>query len=180
MDSIQINIGDHLWQEGDETSYIEIKQILMHPEYRGNIGGFPFDFCMIQTKEKMVIDGVQTQVACFPEAGAHVNGDEAQCWAAGWGRLSYRGGFPLQLQTVKVNAYDEETCFKHMLNEYPGSDDVNSTNHQFFNSEVEFCAGHYNVTTNTYTSDADTCSGDSGGPLGRDCLSRTNTSYGSL
>ena len=148
---------------------MEIQQILMHPEYRRSYsGGIPYDFCMIQTKEKMVIDGVRTQVACFPEAGVHVNGNEAQCWAAGWGRLWSGGDDPLQLQTVKLNAYDEETCFYHMLNVVYESDDVNSTNHQFFNPEVEFCAGHYNVTTNTYTSDADTCQGDSGGPLGRD------------
>ena len=151
---------------------MEIQQILMHPEYgRSYSSGIPYDFCMIQTKEKMVIDGVRTQVACFPDAGVHVNGNEAQCWTAGWGRLSYNGDVPLQLQTVKVNAYDEETCFNHVLNHVYASDDVNSTNQQFFNSEVEFCAGHYNVTTNTYTSDADSCQGDSGGPLGRNKLS---------
>ena len=144
-----------------------MRQILIHPEYRRSVGGLPYDFCMIQTKQKMVIDGDKTQVACFPETGSHVDGNEAQCWTAGWGRLSFGGDVPLQLQTVKLNVYDEETCFYHVLNTEYANDDVNSTNHQFFNSDVEFCAGHYDVTTNTYTSDADSCQGDSGGPLGR-------------
>ena len=39
--------------------------------------------------------------------------------------------------------------------------------HTFYNSEVEFCAGHYNMTTDTYT-EASSCHGDSGGPLGTD------------
>ena len=55
---------------------------------------------MVQTKEKMVIDGVKTQVACFPELDVHADGDEAECWTAGWGQVSF--GFPedpLQLQT---------------------------------------------------------------------------------
>ena len=177
LNSIRINIGDHLWQEGDEESYKGMQQILIHPEYRRSVGGLPYDFCMIQTKQKMVIDGDKTQVACFPEAGTHVDGNEAQCWTAGWGRLSYGGDYPFQLQTVKVNVYDEETCYKHMLN-YE-RDPVSSTYNQFFNSEVEFCAGHYNVTTNTYPANGDSCQGDSGGPLGKDRLSFINcyTSY---
>ena len=53
---------------------------------------------MIQTKNKMIIDGVKTQVACFPEAGAHADGNDAQCWTAGWGQVSNDGENPLQLQ----------------------------------------------------------------------------------
>ena len=189
LDSIRINIGDHLWKEGDEKSYMEIKKILIHPDYRsGNTGGFPYDFCMIQTKEKMVIDGVKTQVACFPEAGAHADGNEAECWTAGWGQVSF--GYiedPLQLQTLKVNLYDDNICYNHALNlyskksdseilshdyydyyDYYDNDNNNTNNHRLYNSEVEFCAGHYDVTNNTYTAEASSCYGDSGGPLGRD------------
>ena len=200
--SIRINIGDHLYQNGDEDSYLEIKQIIIHPDYDGDAyNGLPYDFCMVQTKEKMVIDGVKTQVACFPEANQHANGNEAECWTAGWGDV--QSGFPknpLQLQTLKVNLYDDETCFNHALNHkfskkpkldhYEGDygeeynypelppipddsyyeNDINNMNyteeHQFYNSDVEFCAGHYNVTTDTYTAEASSCFGDSGGPLG--------------
>ena len=210
LNSIRINIGDHLWQEGDEDSYMEIQKIIIHPEYRSSYNGIPYDFCMIQTKEKMVIDGDKTQVACFPEAGVHADGNEAECWTAGWGQVSF-GSIedPLQLQTLKVNLYDDETCFNHALNwqyyrksdsspikdrhhefshysyYYPdyyyyddnydygdyydnNSSDINSTNHYFYNPEVEFCAGHYDVTNDTYTAQASSCYGDSGGPLGRD------------
>ena len=104
-----------------------------------------------------------------------------------------------QLQTVKVNLYDDETCYNHAANfDYwkkssnptdgnnvesidivDGIPDTYNHNqpttlppytpeHTLFNSEVEFCAGHYNETTNTYTSEADSCHGDSGGPLGTD------------
>ena len=199
LTSIRINIGDHLYQNGDEDSYLEIKQIIMHPDYRsGGYGSFPYDFCMVQTKEKMVIDGVETQVACFPEAGIHADGNEAECWTAGWGLVSF--GWPedpLQLQTLKVNLYDDEICYNHALNHeffknFNNTDDFNDTaeydyqpvppipddiydgdynntgGHGFYNPEVEFCAGHYNVTTNTYTADASSCYGDSGGPLGMD------------
>ena len=69
---VQINIGDHLTPNGDEMSYGGAKQILIHPKYRsGGYDSFPYDFCMIQTTEKMKIDGVKTQVACFPESGVH-------------------------------------------------------------------------------------------------------------
>ena len=173
----------------------------MHPEYH-EYGGFPYDFCMIQTKEKMVIDGDKTQVACFPEADEHVDGNEAQCWTAGWGMVSF-GDIqdPLQLQTLKLNVYDEETCFNHALNfeyykksdsspknhnsefshysdyyddyyeyyNYGGNSDVNSTNHDFFDPEVVFCAGYYDEANNTYT-EAGSCYGDSGGPLGKNIL----------
>ena len=152
---------------------------------------------MVQTKEKMVIDGIKTQVACFPQTGMHADGDEAECWTAGWGVV--QNGFPedpLQLQTLKVNLYDDEICFKHALNykffknfnnsdeydyvevpsipdfyDYYGnySNNINNTeDHFLFNTEVEFCAGHYNVTSDTYTADASSCYGDSGGPLGLD------------
>ena len=196
LTSIGINIGDHLYQNGDEDSYLEIKQIIMHPDYRsqGWLDSFPYDFCMVQTKEKMVIDGVKTQVACFPEAGIHADGNEAECWTAGWGVVSF--GWPedpLQLQTLKVNLYDDEICYNHALNfeffkNLNNTDDFNNSaeydylevppfhevyynktgEHLFYNPEVEFCAGHYNVTTNTYTADASSCYGDSGGPLGTD------------
>ena len=160
---------------------------------------------MVQTKEKMVIDGVKTQVACFPEVDVHADGDEAECWTAGWGQVS--SGFPgdpLQLQTLKVNLYDNEICYNHALNfnffknfnntdydynntdyDYPElppisaisdyldyenyTNNINSTeDHRFFNPEVEFCAGHYNVSSDTYTAEASSCYGDSGGPLGRE------------
>ena len=209
LTSIQINIGDHLYQNGDEVSYLEIKQIIIHPDYEsGWYDSVPYDFCMVQTKEKMVIDGVKTQVACFPEAGIHADGNEAECWTAGWGMVSF--GWPedpLQLQTLKVNLYDDEICYNHALNHeffknFNNTDDFNNTveydyaevppfpdyvyygnysnnntedysdqnteDHWFYNSEVEFCAGHYNMTTDTYTEDASSCYGDSGGPLGTD------------
>ena len=114
-----------------------------------------------------------------------------------------------QLQTVKVNLYDDETCYNHAANFLENNYWKKSSNptdgnnvidyvdgipdkyyhygydyfynyfqptplppytpeHTLFNSEVEFCAGHYNVTTNTYTSQSDSCHGDSGGPLGTD------------
>ena len=53
---------------------------------------------------------------------------------------------------------------------YYGNDtnNKNSTeDHWLFNPEVEFCAGHYNVTSDTYTAEASSCYGDSGGPLGK-------------
>ena len=110
----------------------------------------------------------------------------------------------VQLQTVKVNLYDDETCYNHAIDfDYwgkkssnsTGGDDINESPEQFhhygydyygynygnygwqppyysdhtlYNSEVEFCAGHYNMTTDTYTEDASSCYGDSGGPLGTD------------
>ena len=104
LNDIRINIGDHLYQEGDETSYLEIQKILIHPDYRsGPYSSFPYDFCMVQTKEKMIIDGVKTQVACFPDAGVHVNSNEAQCWTAGWGMVGW-GSIrdPLQLGCDKL------------------------------------------------------------------------------
>ena len=61
--NIQVNIGDHLVSDGDEISFAGVKQIIMHPKY--DTGGFrsvPYDFCLIQTKEKMIIDGIKTQV----------------------------------------------------------------------------------------------------------------------
>ena len=206
LHEIRINIGDHLWQDGDEDSYLEIKKIIIHPKYEtGGYRSVPYDFCMVQTKEKMVIDGVKTQVACFPEVDVHADGDEAECWTAGWGQVSF--GFPedpLQLQTLKVNLYDNEICYNHALNfnffknfnntdydynntdyDYPElppisaisdyldyenyTNNINSTeDHRFFNPEVEFCAGHYNVSSDTYTAEASSCYGDSGGPLGRE------------
>ena len=199
LNSIRINIGDHLRQEGDEESYIEIQKIVIHPEYRGRSSQWAYDFCMIQTEEKMSIDGVETQVACFPEAEDHVNGNEAQCWTAGWGMLDdWTEEEPLQLQTLKVNVYNDETCFNHALNfdnykksdssitenrnprhydywydywfqDYGDNSDVNSTNHDFFDPEVVFCAGYYDETNNTYT-EASSCYGDSGGPLGKNII----------
>ena len=110
----------------------------------------------------------------------------------------------VQLQTVKVNLYDDETCYNHAANFLENNYWKKSSNltdgnnvdgipdkyhhydydyfynyfqptplppytpeHTVFNSAVEFCAGHYNMTTNTYTSQSG-CHGDSGGPLGTD------------
>ena len=101
INDIRINIGDHLYQEGDEKSYLEIQKFLIHPEYQsGPYNSLPFDFCMIQTKEKMIIDGVTTQVACFPDDGVHADSNQAQCWTAGWGAVTWNGYYgrdPLQL-----------------------------------------------------------------------------------
>ena len=61
--NLQINIGDHLVSSGDELSYAGVEQIIMHPKYEtGGFRSVPYDFCLIQTKEKMIIDGVKTQV----------------------------------------------------------------------------------------------------------------------
>ena len=107
INDIRINIGDHLYQEGDEISYLEIQKILIHPEYRsGPYNSYPYDFCMIQTKEKMIIDGVTTQVACFPDAGVHADSNEAECWTAGWGRVSSGyGSVPLQLGCYNLRCH---------------------------------------------------------------------------
>lgn len=63
-DNIQINIGDHLSSDGDEISFAGVKQIIIHPKYEryGRYRSVPYDFCMVQTKEKMIIDGIKTQV----------------------------------------------------------------------------------------------------------------------
>ena len=61
--NIQVNIGDHLVSDGDEISFAGVKQIIMHPKYEtGGFRSVPYDFCLIQTKEKMIIDGIKTQV----------------------------------------------------------------------------------------------------------------------
>lgn len=61
--NIQVNIGDHLVSGGDEISYAGVEQIIMHPKYEtGGFRSVPYDFCLIQTKEKMIIDGIKTQV----------------------------------------------------------------------------------------------------------------------
>ena len=114
----------------------------------------------------------------------------------------------VQLQTLKLNLYDDETCYNHAYNfdywtksessnptdgddidkspeqfhhygydyyygNYYGNTEPNYTpDHTLYNSEVEFCAGHYNMTTDTYTEEASSCHGDSGGPLGTDTIFR--------
>ena len=55
-----------------------------------------------------------------------------------------------QLQTLKVNLYNDEICQNHASNFG-----------YYYNSEVEFCAGHIDGPY-------DSCYGDSGGPLGTD------------
>ena len=122
----------------------------------------------------------------------------------------------VQLQTLKLNLYDDETCYNHAYNfdywkksnssnptdgddidespeqfhhygnysvyehyyesyygHYYGNREPNFTpDHTLYNSEVEFCAGHYNMTTDTYIEEASSCHGDSGGPLGTDTIFR--------
>ena len=51
--------------DGDEISFPGVKQIIIHPKYERYSSRFdsvPYDFCLIQTKEKMTIDGIKTQV----------------------------------------------------------------------------------------------------------------------
>ena len=93
-----------------------------------------------------------------------------------------------------MNLYDDETCYNHFLNwdytyydnatytdgtihlpdnngdyyDYDYSNNNNFNNHSYYNSDVEFCAGHYDVKSNNYTAYAGACKGDSGGPLGRE------------
>ncbi|CAG0883141.1 unnamed protein product [Cyprideis torosa] len=71
---------------------------------------------------------------------------QLECFASGWGRISQTSDdIPNDLQFVKMNALSDRQCKRAFRSSYP-----------LYNSEAHLC---------TQTRGANTCNGDSGGPL---------------
>ena len=148
-----IRIGDHSQSQSDGETEYEVARVIQHPEY-GKSDGYTYnwDFCIMETKTAMKLDGVNTDIVCLPDQDDHVDpsvtrgfvGDK--CFVAGWGTLSSGGSMPDKLQSVKVAIYGHDYCLEH------------SAYGDTFHKESEFCAG-------VIAGGEDSCQGDSGGPL---------------
>lgn len=141
-DKFKIHVGDHdssVW-ESNERVYTG-KTVHKHHKYGNHANGY--DFCLIETTEKMSLDGEYRSFTCLPEEKEPVPSSGNKCFVAGWGTLKSGGETPDKLQSVDVEIISDSECAEA---------------YSEFHQESEFCAG-------TMKGGKDSCQGDSGGPL---------------
>ena len=95
------------------------------------------------------------QIACLPRAGLSARFDRDACWVAGWGARFSGGTESHQLRQAGVNLFSNEYCKNHVKRRLEKRLQCD-----------EICAGSPPKPGRRITAaGADSCHGDSGGPL---------------
>ncbi|XP_063899131.1 serine protease snake [Helicoverpa armigera] len=120
-----------------------VRSIVPHPEY---VPPYKYhDIALLETDTDIQFDDSVLPACLHSEPNP-----AAAAEASGWGALGHRQGLADNLQAVKLERYDEETCsqlypkHRHLVHGY--------------NHTTQMCYGDYEKPK-------DTCEGDSGGPL---------------
>nr|XP_049703856.1 serine protease snake-like [Helicoverpa armigera] len=120
-----------------------VRSIVPHPEYAPPHKYH--DIALLETDTDIQFDSSVLPACLHSEPNP-----AAAAEASGWGALGHRQGLADNLQAVKLERYDEETCsqlypkHRHLVHGY--------------NHTTQMCYGDYEKPK-------DTCEGDSGGPL---------------
>lgn len=147
-----------LWQRYD------VKKIIPHPEYKSP--SKYHDIALLEVEEEIEF-GETVLPAClnidrhqYLEEVAHdyffkrvrqaLNDEKLLTYATGWGRLGENRKLADTLQKIKLEKYNDVEC----SNIYQ----VHRNMKRGYDNDTQMCYGDY-------TGFADTCSGDSGGPL---------------
>lgn len=137
----QHNRGEH--DDGEFTVFMKSKH--KHSGYRQST--LENDICILKTKQSIdfKVHGAVAAKACLPARGEDPQPAGTRCWAAGWGRMAWKGKVANILQEVDLPLISDSVCAK-------------TNNERYFKPEVMFCAGWLE-------GGKDACTGDSGGPL---------------
>jgi len=138
-----VTLGDHERKLPDSTEQkIYAKRLILHQKYDGNKYTDDIGLIELQNPAKLS-EGVQ--LGCLSDATFTAGlTNTSLCYAAGWGRLQFRGKSPKVLQEVQLH---RKSCEEIHLEEYGSKAPVPG----------QICYWH--------KASKDTCQGDSGGPL---------------
>ena len=100
----------------------------------------------MQLKEAINLKDLNKGSICLPDNNRIISDRHYGCYVSGWGRTSYNGKFPFQLQHAKVFTVPTQTC------------NLPTSYNQKVNGTQYICAGYID-------GGVDACQGDSGGPL---------------
>ncbi|XP_022221670.2 LOW QUALITY PROTEIN: trypsin-2 [Drosophila obscura] len=112
---------------------------VVHPAYDDE-DGFKNDIALVEL-DRAAVFNEHVAPACLPPSSGNEN---SQLTAAGWGFTSDKGFKSSHLLKVTLQRFSDEQCLERLQ--------------QGIETRTQFCAG--SLTTN-----ADTCNGDSGGPI---------------
>ena len=137
--------GWDLTGDSNEKEY-QIKRVISHEKFGAyeepENYNFGYDFCLVETKEEMELDGIHSGIIALPNAEPPFS-SSYKCAVAGYGAVEDKGPDATSLMEVDVKIINDEIC----SNLIDG-----------FHQKSEFCAGDLN-------GGKDACAGDSGGPL---------------
>lgn len=145
---IRGTVGQHRIGLTDAGEFhIDFEEKFKHPEYRQ--GTLENDLCMLKTKGSIKLQlpsiAAVAAPACLPDLTEERPSIGTHCWAAGWGRVSFKGQTANILQEVNLPLISDAVC-------------KTTDNERYFKPDSMFCAGWLE-------GERDACTGDSGGPL---------------
>jgi len=145
MDTYSITVGEHDYMKKGEKNEVvhAIKQIIVHPLYKGGRGNY-YDIALLRLSKPIAFNAFVRPI-CLPEVSDNHEGQK--CHVAGWGVLNGNGDLTDKLMTVSSNVWSYKKC---------------RVKWGEVQQNYQYCFGNGEVGS---------CAGDSGGPImcpGRD------------
>ncbi|XP_030377474.1 serine protease snake [Scaptodrosophila lebanonensis] len=119
----------------------EIVNYVVHPSYNDGEDGAPLNDIALIELNRRVTFSEYIAPACLSSSPGN---EHQQLTAVGWGHTRYAGTPSTHLRRVTLERFSDEQCHERVS--------------QTIEPRTQFCAG-------SRTSSADTCNGDSGGPI---------------
>ncbi|EDW72300.1 uncharacterized protein Dwil_GK20792 [Drosophila willistoni] len=140
-----IRLGDLDYNSTTDDARVQdfkVVNYVVHPAYDedGDDGIFKNDIAIMELDKEATIDDYVAPACLPPSSGNEI----VQLTAAGWGFTQDRGNKSSHLLKVSLERFTDDLCGDRLELE--------------IDTRTQFCAG-------SSTSEADTCSGDSGGPI---------------
>ncbi|OQV21591.1 putative Ovochymase-2 [Hypsibius exemplaris] len=167
--NFKVRVGAHDLRSHTEESAktIDLINLILHPQYDHLSAAPQYDFCLLQTSERLVFNSETIAPVCLDSGAEDFVGQT--CWATGWGSAPARrhvvqpGLQRLQLDENPINT--EANNFLHQIPLIINSQSACSATWASYITPQMICA-----TTDRKSS---TCNNDSGGPLV--CMSQSGT-----
>ncbi|XP_067655415.1 chymotrypsin-like serine proteinase [Haliotis asinina] len=144
--SLRVYLGVHSLSTNENGEQrINVKRVVMHPNYSGNAAGYPNDIALLELNSAASITSTVKLIDLSPEGASYEDQDVI---ISGWGRTVGGGTLPDKLQQVTMKKISNALC-SSMWSSVSGA----TINDQHI------------CILDTVNQKASACNGDSGGPM---------------